>query len=242
MVLLHGFLGSGRNLGVIARGWGRIDESLRFVLPDLLGHGRSPPLPDGANLPHMAEALVALLNELDLVGVDLVGHSMGGRVALEARRLEPTRVGRVALLDIRPGRIERSDTEEVVSALVKAPARAESRDAMRAHLLDSGLAKSLADWLLMSGDADGEGFAWRIDRFALERFHREMRGHDLWPMVEGPYETVSIRGGESTYVGEDDQARVRAAGGQTRTIEGAGHFLHIDRTDEVVAALAELLP
>jgi pimeloyl-ACP methyl ester carboxylesterase len=243
-VLLHGFLGSGKNLGVLARGWGARDPDRRFLLPDLLGHGRSPPLPEGASLADMARATLALIEAHALpTPVDVVGHSMGGRVALEARRLGPDRVGRIGLLDIQPGRIERSDTERVVDILVRAPARAASRDEMRARLVGEGLSRPIADWLLMSGDADEEGFAWRIDRPALERFHREMRGQDLWPAVEATEAlTVSIRGAESAYVDEADQARIRAAGGITRTIEGAGHFLHVDRTDAVVAALDETLP
>lgn len=234
--LVHGFLGSGRNLGMLARGWGQANPELRFVMPDLLGHGRSPSIPAGGSLDDMAMGLVRLADELGIEQLDIVGHSLGGRVGLAARRVAPERMGRLVLLDIRPGRIETTDTEQVVAALVDAPARADSRDAMRRVLEAKGLSRGLCDWLLMSGDADDDGFSWRVDREGLADFHRRMRGEDLWDQVSG--ETALIRGGNSTYVDEADVEAFRSRGCFTETIPGAGHFLHVDQTEKVVAAVA----
>ena len=239
VVLLHGFLGSGRNLGALARAWKRLDPELQIVLPDLLGHGRSPPLPSGGDLDLVARTVLELMETL--VGpepVPVVGHSLGGRVALKARSLAPDRISAVALLDIRPGPITGTDTERVVRILCEAPAETESRDAMRLFLEHHGLVRMLADWLLMNGDIEDHRFKWRIDRFELERFHRHMRGLDLWTAVEqAESPTVCIRGDLSDYVRPDDRARFERAGVPVHTVEGAGHFLHIDRTRAVVRLL-----
>ncbi|MEO1228073.1 MAG: alpha/beta fold hydrolase, partial [Myxococcota bacterium] len=179
-VLLHGFLGSGRNLGGLARVWGTSAPDRRFLLVDLLGHGRSPDLPADAGLDSMAAALLGWMTAAKLPPrTDVVGHSLGGRVALQARLQDTNgQVGRIGLLDIRPGPIVGSQTEDVIAALVRAPDRADSRDEMRAWLEDAGLARGLADWLLMSGENRDGGFEWRIDRAELARFHRDNRAVD----------------------------------------------------------------
>lgn len=242
-MLLHGFLGSGRNLGGVARNWGGKDPSRRFHLLDLLGHGRSPGLPDGGDLEDMARAVLAWMDAEALSGADVVGHSLGGRVALQARLLDPERIGRIGLLDIRPGPIVGSETEDVIRVLVGAPASAESRDAMRAHLEGAGLSRGLSDWLLMSGDAAGGGrFEWRIARDELERFHRENRSRDLWPAVTRETTTICLRGDRSAYVRDEDHSRFESLGVPVDTIENAGHFLHAEQTEAVCTALARRLP
>ena len=162
MIIIHGFLGQGRNLGALARAWGRLAPELRFLLPDLPGHGRSPAL-DGRGVPEIADALVAFAESEGLTHpFPLVGHSLGGRVALAARQRHPKKVGKVVLLDIRPGPMIGSDTETVVAALLRVPERTESRDAMRDALMTEGLSKPLSEWLVMSGDTDDDGRSLRL--------------------------------------------------------------------------------
>src|SRR5688572_3269899 len=104
--MLHGFLGSHRNLGALIRGWTAADPSIRPTAIDLLGHGLAEPLPPSANLETMA------IDVLDRAAglpepVRTVGHSLGGRVALMARRLAPGSLSPIALLDITPSPIRR---------------------------------------------------------------------------------------------------------------------------------------
>src|SRR5688572_11619765 len=60
VLVLHGFLGSGRNLGSLAQLIASRLGDVKLVLPDLLGHGTSPPLPDGADLGTLADAALEL--------------------------------------------------------------------------------------------------------------------------------------------------------------------------------------
>ena len=74
-----------------------------------------------------------------------------------------------------------------------------------------------------------------MDRAALAALHDRTSGEDLWPAVEGarPFAVACLRGRRSPYVREADVRRLVAAGCPVDTIEGAGHFLHIDAPDEV---------
>jgi esterase len=240
LVLLHGFLGSSRNLGGLARGLVGADPTLSVFALDLPGHGASPPLPPDADLGALARGVLDTAR--DLAGdapLAIVGHSLGGRVALRVCLLDPAAVAHVALLDITPSaRHVSNDTDAALQALARAPARAATRDVFREHFRAAGLSDELGEWLMMNLARDGDGFRWRIDRAALlSLVHRTSR-EDLWPAVEGPhaYTRHGVRGARSRYVSDDDARRLEAAGCPVDTVD-AGHWLHVERPADVVALI-----
>lgn len=241
-ILLHGFLGTGRNLSSLARRWAERDPSRTLVMADMTGHGTSPPLPDPPGLEAIARDVLALADSA--VGdeqVAVVGHSMGGRVALQARLLAPERVSSVAILDISPGPIEPrvGSLEPVLDALLSAPDRAGSRDEMRQTLTGSGLSRPLADWLLMNLMSDDRGgLTWRFDRQALRALYFNSRDNDFWDAVSlGP--TVAVRGGGSAFVSDEELARLEELGASVHTLPGAGHFLHVDAQEALLDVLVD---
>jgi pimeloyl-ACP methyl ester carboxylesterase len=241
LFLLHGFLGSARNLTTLARALAERIPTLAVVALDLTGHGASPPLPPDADLATLAHDVLDTSRALGLPGaVAVVGHSLGGRVALQACLLESARVGDVVLLDIAPSaRPEPGEVSRLLAVLLDAPDAAATRDVFRAHFHAAGFDAALVEWLLLNLRHDGHAYRWRIDRHALARLHARTIGEDLWAAVEGgPRGRVRcIRGERSGYVDGADVARLQAAGSPVETIEGAGHFLHVDRPAEVLDAL-----
>ncbi len=242
MVLLHGFLGSGRNLSSLARRLVERDPGLSIVAPDLTGHGASPPLPPEADLATVAGDVLATARAAGLAGpVELIGHSMGGKVALEAIRRSPGDVARATLLDITPGPIPPGvgESEAALVLLRSAPARAATRDEFRTALSRGDFPPALVDWLLMNVVRDGADFTWRIDREALARFHRALRDSDAWDVVESRLRPLRlVRGDRSPYVTDAEARRLEAAGCPVITLADAGHFLHVDALDRLVDALS----
>lgn len=231
-VLLHGFLGSGRNLSVIPRRWK--DPERAFALLDLTGHGRSAAAGE-LSLEGMAEDVLQTLDALGWDRVRLVGHSLGGRVGLVMRGLQPDRIEMLDLLDITPGPIATTDADRVLEALLAAPPHASDREAMAAPFRERGLPEPLVEWLLMNLDRDGDRVKWRVDRRALESFHLGFRSADLWPSVQAdPKRTRALLGGRSKYVSAADRARFESLGVPVEVVEGAGHFVHAERPDAVV--------
>jgi pimeloyl-ACP methyl ester carboxylesterase len=237
-VLLHGFLGSSRNLRGFAQRWAEREPDRGFLLLDLTGHGSSPPLPPGADLDTLARDVAETVAAAGIGAAPTVlGHSLGGRVALAWARLSPGALGDVVLLDIAPGHIERprSSSRRVLDVLLAMPDAAPDRRAFRKLLVDGGLAPAVADWVLMNVDCDAAGCRWRIDRRALDALEGRVNGADLWPVVEaGLVRARCIRGERSPYVGDDDVARLEAAGVPVETIAGAGHDLHIEAPEAVL--------
>jgi esterase len=172
--------------------------------------------------------------------LDVVGHSLGGRVGLAGSLAAPSDISSVTFLDITPGRIasEQSESSRVLEVLLQAPDEAPDRRQLRAALLDGGLTAPMADWLMMNVVEEGGSFRWRFDREALSRLHLRVNSEDLWEAVERPTTRVRcIRGGASQYVSPADVERMRRAGCPVDTLEGSGHFVHVDALEELLALL-----
>jgi pimeloyl-ACP methyl ester carboxylesterase len=237
LALLHGFLGSGRNLATLARGLAAGAPAYAVYVFDLPGHGGSPPLPPDADLAALARALLASTRALSPGPWTLVGHSLGGRVALQTAALEPSALARLTLLDISPSAAAPGgETATVVAALLGAPAEATSRALFRDWFAGAGLSAAVSDWLLLNLARDGDVLRWRIDRAALAALYPRINAADLWAAVESPrtYGVHAVRGGRSPYLPDADVRRLEAAGARVDTIEGAGHFLHVDRPAETL--------
>lgn len=242
LVVLHGFLGSARNVASLSRALAGAVPDATVVALDLAGHGVSPPLPDDADLAALARDVLQTARVLRLPApVAIVGHSLGGRVALRASQLDDGALSDVVLLDIGPSPVPAGgEVADVLDALLQAPAAAPTRELFRRHFRAAGLGEALVEWLLLNLRHDGDGYRWGVDRRALARLHERTAGEDLWPAVEGPrtWRVRCIRGERSGYVTSAEAARLEAAGCPVTTMAGAGHFLHVDRPAPVLDAVA----
>jgi esterase len=241
-VLLHGFLGAGKNLRTLAQRWSARDPGRLFLVPDLTGHGASPPLPAGADLSTLAADVLETVEAEGLPApLSIVGHSLGGRVALAVARRAPGVVEEVTLLDIAPGPLDEPRTggsRRVLSALLEAPEEAASRRDLRQHLVAAGVGPETADWLAMNVRVDAGRARWTFDRTALARLQEAASAEDLWDFVEsGAVSVRCIRGGRSRYVEAGDVARLEAAGCPVVTLD-AGHEVHVEALEPLLDALA----
>lgn len=242
IIFLHGFLGSGRNLYSLAKRWTKLDPSRRFLLMDLTGHGDSPHLPPGADLSTMARDVIETARAHGAEGpLEIVGHSLGGRVALAAVLVEPRSIGSVTLLDITPSPIPDAPwgSGPVIGRLLELPEVAPDRATFRNRLLERGLSTWIADWALMNLVHTDDGYRWRIDRRSLAELHERINGANLWPAVEDANIPIRcVRGAKSRYVTDEDLERLQAAGAKVATLAESGHYPHVDEPEKLLDLLA----
>jgi len=241
---VHGFLGHGRGLAPLASRWLRANPGHRAVLPDLPGHGDSPPVPEEADLSAIGAIVQDFVDEhAPPAPIPVVAHSMGGRFMLRAWARDPERFGRLVLLDVPPGPISdaQSPLTPLMRGLERAPAQAADADTMLSVLEAEGVEQAQRRWArsMLASDDDGRRVRWAIDREALLGLRRRTMAEDLWPVIgEGPRHALRvIFGAQSPYLDEATLQRFAALGIEVQVIPGAGHYLHVERTRAVVEAM-----
>ncbi|GAB0117350.1 alpha/beta fold hydrolase [Acidisoma sp. 7E03] len=227
VVLLHGLFGSARN-------WGQHQKALgdggRLVLGlDLRNHGESPHGPV-LSYAALAEDVAETLASLDVPHCRLLGHSMGGKVAMALALTRPDLVERVVVADIAPRRYVHgnADLAAAMLALDITPGmtRAEASAALAPRIPDA-MIRSFLMLNLRLGPAQPNG--WRI---GLPELAGGMALIEDWPPLPGQYQgpALFISGGRSHYVPEDARPEIRALFPAARfaVLPEAGHWLHVD--------------
>lgn len=228
LIVMHGLLGSSRNWqahGKALARWRRV-----FLL-DLRNHGSSP-WTDRMDYPAMAADVLALGDRLGLEQFQLLGHSMGGKVAMAVALEAPERVERAVIADIAPVAYAH-DFEELISAMSSLDLspinRRSAGDAALEEIIDDA---GIRHFLLQNLDFDGDGRAfWKPNLATLEKAIPILTN---WPecysgdVYEGA--ALSVRGGSSQYVTAAGEAAFRRIMPAVafETLEGSGHWLHAD--------------
>lgn len=235
LVLLHGFLGQARTFDRIAADLDRPVQALDLGEPLFLTDQLSAALDAEAD---------RLLDAIDVDVFDLLGYSLGGRVALHVARRAPERVDRLILESAHPGL--GSDTERAARRSHDAGwagrIRTQWPDVL-AHWYDQGVFESLAhtplrDTLIREKTSrDPERAARQLEAWSLGR------QADHWSFLEGRNRPTLFISGEMDprygAIGE----RLSVASGPIRhhIVEGAGHVVHREQPEAYLAALRTFL-
>jgi len=240
LVFLHGLFGSAANWGAVAR---RFEATHRVILADLRNHGRSPHA-DAMGYPEMTADLLDLFDRLKLNPAVVVGHSMGGKVAMWLALQAGERVAGLVTVDIAPVRYA-NRFEPILSAL----AAVDTETLADRGAADAVLARSLADpalrgFLLQNLVHRGGHWHWRIDlaaiRGAMERL-LEFPAVPSGRQYLGPVQF--IYGGESDYVTPAAERAIHQLFpfARLRVVAGAGHWVYAERPAELAHALEAFL-
>lgn len=229
LIIAHGLFGSGRNWGVIAR---RLADSRNVVAVDMRNHGESPwnPVHD---YPALAADLAEVIRHLG-APVDLLGHSMGGKAAMQLALTEPALIRRLIVADIAPVAYSHDQTRHIDAMraldLTDLSTRGEA-DRRLATLIDD---PALRAFFLQSLDIKGDGGPrWRLNLDALEAAMPHIVG---WPGTGGTFThpALFLTGANSHYVRPEHRDTIRALFPKARfaRIPDAGHWLHAEKPRE----------
>ncbi|MFV0452878.1 MAG: alpha/beta fold hydrolase [Propioniciclava sp.] len=243
VVFLHGLLGQGKNWATIADGVADQGPSLLLDLPH---HGRSPWTGD---LDHvtMADQVAATLRSTlpPATSIAVVGHSMGGKVAMVLALRHPDLVRGLVVVDIAP---DDSSHGYGFARLIGALRDLDLAAVHRRSDADALLAASIPDpdtrgFLLQNLQRTPQGWRWRVN---LDLIAERLPRISGWPVgVHGTYDgpTLWLRGSDSGYVRSEHAPVMRRFFPRALlvTIKGAGHWVHADRPEAVTAALRSFL-
>lgn len=239
LIVLHGLFGSHQNWRPVAR---RLSGKFRVHTVDLRNHGASPHHPE-VNYPLMAADLLASMDHERMTVAHLVGHSLGGKVAMQFALLHPERVGKLVIVDIAPRAYE-SVHDEVFGALrgldlARLRTRTEADETLASQIPHHATRRFLLTNLVH--DPDG-GLAWRVNLDALSA-QREQLTAAVNGMVPFENPTLFIRGGRSDYIQDSDRTDILNLfpAASVETVSAAGHWVHVDAPDAFVECLTHFL-
>ncbi len=238
LVILHGLFGSGENWRSIAR---LLSDDFRVTALDLRNHGDSPRAAE-TSYPAMAADVLHTLDERQIMRTHLMGHSMGGKTAMQFALTVPDRVDHLVVVDIAP-RAYPSSHMRILEGLcaLDLPTLRSRKEALE-HLSEAVPEARVRRFLVKNLERTDEGaYRWRINLPAIRAgYPRIAEGLDLSDLYEGP--ALFIRGDRSPYVRDTDLETVRAffPEAQFETLPG-GHWIHADSTDLFVKAVRRFL-
>jgi pimeloyl-ACP methyl ester carboxylesterase len=229
VVFLHGLFGQGRNFATIAKG---LLPDARSVLVDLPNHGRSD-WNEGVDLVDMADAVAAAVRERTRTPVALVGHSLGGKVAMLLALRHPELVDRLVVVDISPVPSRTvGQFEQLLDALatidLETLGRRSDADAQLTELIPDGTVRA---FLLQNLHRDGDRWAWRANLSVLRASLDVVGSFPETGDLRYPGPVLWVRGERSDYIGDVDTAAMRALFPRTVsvTVKDAGHWVHSEQ-------------
>jgi pimeloyl-ACP methyl ester carboxylesterase len=239
LLILHGLFGSGTNWRSVAT---QLGANFSVYTIDLRNHGESSWSAE-MNYPAMAEDVREFIEAHGLGAVHILGHSMGGKVAMEFTARYPGHVKRLVVVDITPRKYG-GDHDEILEAMRSIdPAIAPSRSSIDASLAGKVPDSAVRAFLLTNlKRQESGGYHWKINLEAIRDQYKNLtEAVAVNARVDKP--VLFILGGRSSYVSEEDRARIRKVfiDAEFVTIRHAGHWVHADAPDEFVAHIRSFL-
>jgi pimeloyl-ACP methyl ester carboxylesterase len=248
MMFLHGLLGSRSNWRAIATRFVAARPGWGALLVDLRMHGESQAFSPPHTIETAARDLIALEASLSFRPDAVLGHSFGGKVALQYLDLLDRNLEAAWIIDSPPGpRVDANadpTTLRVLDRLRQMPRIFESRNKFVEQLTTAGFDEPLARWLALNLVRRDDGLVLRVDIEAIAALLDSHYHADLWPTVERHAATTAMTfviGGRSSVFVPDQRARIydMAKAGKLRvvTLETSGHWVHADDPDGLLACI-----
>jgi len=239
LVLLHGLFGSGDNwLGVAPP----LAEKFHVFAPDLRNHGRSPHHPV-MSYALMAEDVKNFFAAQKIERACVMGHSLGGKVAMRFAQVFPACVKKLVVVDMAPRAYARTHDRIFAALLALDLALFKTRPQIEAALAPEIPSLNLRRFLLKNLGRDESGnFFWKMNlRGVAENYSR--LGEDLGPACHFAKPALFIRGGRSDYLNAADAVAIRAQFplAEIKTIAAANHWVHADAPAEFTRLVLDFL-
>jgi len=238
LCLLHGLFGAARNFGALQR---RLAEQFRVIALDLRNHGVSPHTP-GMRYAAMAEDVRETLAGMGALPAMILGHSMGGKVAMRLALERAEAVRALVVADIAPV-LYPPHHREMAAAMLALPLAPGLTRAGADAALAEAVPEPMIRGFLLQNLITGEIPSWRDGLAEIAAAMTEIEDFPVPPgaRYEGP--TLFVAGARSDYIRPEHRPIIRALFPAARfaTVPDAGHWLHADNLEGLLAAVRPFL-
>ena len=233
LFVLHGLFGRGKNWQTFARQYS-LDRDQFVITVDLRNHGGNKFKKEHSYL-LMAKDIMQIINHLGISKVDLLGHSMGGKLAMVIALSYQNVVNKVIVADIAPVKYN-EDSQNIIDILLSLDLHSiKNRNHADEMLYDHINEKFLRTFLLQNLELAEGKYRWSINLEAIKNSMRDLRSFpnfDHSSLIDN--KTLCIYGEKSNYVKEKyfNNFNNYFSNITFQKIEDAGHFLHVEKASE----------
>ena len=232
LIILHGLLGSLDNWQSLAKRW---SEHFPVFILDQRNHGRSPHSED-FSYTAMVEDLLEFCLEHDLREINLLGHSMGGKVAMLFALRYPQYVEKLIVADIAPKKYG-GGLEYIFDAMRKLPVDTLENRRQAMQLIRKDIPSPAISGFILKNlrrKQGGSGYEWKINLEEVVDHYDEILDFDGEGRVfDKP--VLFVKGEHSDYIDADafDDYKDIFPQAALKTIDDAGHWVHAENPDLV---------
>ncbi|MGB1237160.1 MAG: alpha/beta fold hydrolase [Pseudomonadales bacterium] len=226
LIILHGLFGTLENWGAQTL---ELSQYFQVISVDLRNHGRSPHS-DVMSYEAMADDIQQLMQELTIERAHIMGHSMGGKVAMQLALSQPQLINKLIIADIAPVSYEPHHDEIFAGLnaikLAELTSRKDADNALASHVQTPAVRAFLLKNLYRD---EQQHFRWRPNLDALQReYHNISKPPHGTPF---PSAALFIKGMNSNYILREHSNAINALfpAARFKIIEGAGHWLHAEK-------------
>lgn len=235
MIFIHGLFGSLSNLGVLAR---HFSEQRTVIQIDVRNHGLSGHSSD-INYQLMAEDVLETLSSLNVHKFVVVGHSMGGKIAMKLADLAREQTEKLIVLDITAIQYHESHHAEIFKALFAVQQENVASRLEAAKIMRKYLHEEMVIQFLLKSFNKGQ---WLFNVQALFDHYPDIMAWEKVEKINRP--ALFLRGGDSFYISKPEHfAAINEQFSQAKieVIENTGHWLHGEKPDEVIKYMQAFL-
>lgn len=240
VLLLHGLFGMSDNLQSFGRQLA--EKNHQVIIVDLRNHGQSPH-DEIHSYRVMADDIAELMQDLNLNKVDIIGHSMGGKVVLKLLNSHAEKINKAVVIDIAPW-FYPVHHREILDALLSIDlniirTRKEAELALGEKIKDQGTLFFLLKNLYWQSTHQ---LAWRFNLNAINR-QIENVGEDTWPQQIISTPVLFIRGEKSNYIDPYRMNEITKWFPQAdlSEIKNSGHWVHAEQPADLLMVIDEFL-
>lgn len=237
LILLHGLFGSSNNWGTVAK---HFSQHYQVICVDLRNHGRSPHSAS-QSYANMADDLLELCDALSLERIHLLGHSLGGKVAMQFAAQYPDRVEKLIVVDMAMRAYADAHTHLIDAMMAIDLSTLQSR-----HEVDSILSNSISQtmirqFLLMNLIKSDNSLAWRINLAALKTNYPALQ-QAVCENAHYEKPCLFIRGEHSDYVQHADTEHIKTSfiNAQFASLP-TGHWVHAEHPQAFIEVAGDFL-
>jgi esterase len=227
--LLHGLFGSLSNLGNLARA---LAPNYRVISVDLRNHGDSPHQPE-MSLLSMAQDIVELMDHLSIDSAYFVGHSLGGKVAMQLAMSEANRVKSLVIVDIAPVKYQDNNSIIINNLYDLSKVIIKDRKMADSFLSLQGVELFVRAFLLKNLRRNTAGnFELKININAIKaNYENHLSAAPQGEIFTGP--CLFLKGENSDYIDQQQLPIIQSIfpKSSVKTIEAVGHWLHAEKPE-----------